>query len=182
MNKFITFALCGTILLSLTACGANASDTGNSKGIGSNTESVNSTATNESIEIPNPFKEYDTLKEAEASVGFKIMVPTKLPEDYTQNSIYAIGNDMVQIIYSNGPDNICFRQGKGNEDISGDYNEYEQVTAETVNGLSVTFKGNANKVNTAIWTAGDYSFSIALDASGEGIENEEMTALISSVQ
>lgn len=182
MNKFITFALCGTILLSLTACGANASDAHHSKSIGGSTESINTITADESVEIPNPLKEYVTLQEAETALGFKVTVPANLPEGYVQSSIYAIDNDMVQIIYLNGSSEICFRQGKGNEDISGDYNAYDEVTTETINGMSVTLKGNANKVNTAVWTDGDYSFSITLDASEEGIANEEMIAVISSVQ
>lgn len=182
MNKLITLALCGTILLSLTACGDSSTDTGNSKAQANKTETINTITNEETVQIPSPFIEYATLQEAEAAVGIKVMVPSKLPEGYTQKVIYAVENDMVQIMYSNGENEICFRQAKGVGDISGDYNEYSEINTVTINGVEVTTKGNNNKVNVAIWTSGDYAFSIGADALGTGIEKDTMAEIIDSLQ
>lgn len=182
MNKLITLALCGTILLSLTACGATSIEESNSKDQRTPKESVNTITNEEVVEIPNPFTEYETLQEAKTAVGFKVMVPTKIPEGYMQNGIYAVENNMVEIIYSNGVNQIRFRQGKGNEDISGDYREYSEVNTTTINGVEVTTKGNNSQVNVAIWTNGDYAFSIAFDSLEVGIENDKITEMISSIQ
>lgn len=181
MNKLITLALCGTILSSLTACGASPTDTGKSKAQANKTETVN-TITNEGTEqIPNPFIEYATLEEAEAAVGIKVTAPSKLPEGYTQKVIYAVDDYMVEVIYSKGENEICFRQAKGAGDISGDYSEYSEVNTVTINGMEVTTKGNNSKVNVAIWTSGDYAFSIGTDILSIGIEKDIMTEMINSI-
>ena len=182
MNKLINLALCGTILLSLTACGASPTDTGKSKAQANKTETVNTITNEEDVQIPSPFIEYATLEEAEAAVGIKVTVPSKLPEGYTQKVIYAVDDYMVQIIYSNGENDICFRQAKGAGDISGDYNEYSEVNTVTINGMEVTTKGNDSKVNVAIWTSGDYAFSIETGTLSTGIEKDIMTEMINSIE
>lgn len=181
MNKLITLALCGTILSSLTACGASATDAGKSKAEANKTEIVNTITNEDTVQIPNPFTEYATLEEAEAAVGIKVTAPSKLPEGYTQKVIYAVEDYMVQIIYSNGENEICFRQAKGAGDISGDYNEYSEVNTVTINGMEVTTKGNNSKVNVAIWTSGDYAFSIETGTLSTGIEKDIMTEMINSI-
>lgn len=55
---------------------------------------------------------------------------------------------------------LYIRKGAGNEDISGDYNEYSETNTLSVDGLSVTVKGDDGKISVAIWTDGDYSFAI----------------------
>lgn len=182
MNKLFTLALCGTILLSLTACGANFTDKEDSKTQVNKTETVNTITNEDTVQIPSPFIEYATLEEAEAAAGVKVTVPSKLPEGYTQKVIYGVDNDMVEIIYSDGENDICFRQAKRTGDISGDYNEYSEVNTVTINGVEVTTKGNNSKVNVAIWTSGDYAFSIGTDTLGTGIEKDMMTEMIDSIQ
>ena len=107
---------------------------------------------------------------------------TKLPKGYVQDSIYVIENELIQVIYSDGENEICFRQAKGNEDISGDYNEYEEINAINVSGVEVTTKGNNGKVNLASWTKDGYAFSISSNSSGEGLENSVIDDMIDSVR
>lgn len=182
MNKLMTLALCGTILLSLTACGAKTADTGNLKDTGNSIEYINTITNENAVEIPSSMMEYATLQEAEAELGFEVKVPTKLLENYTEETIYTIGDTMAGIIYSNASSQMTYRQAKGDEDISGDHNEYSEISTRTINGLDVTFKGNNDKVNVAIWTDGEDTFAISIDNLGEGIENDKMTTMISSIQ
>lgn len=182
MNKFINLILSGVVLFSLTGCGENTTNLNNAKNINSTQESINTTSHEELVQIPSPFCEYPTLKEAEAAVGFKVKVPTHLPEGYTEESIYVMDNEMVDITYSNGSSQLCFRQQKGTEDISGDYNEYSDINTLVIDKLNVTIKGNEDKVYNAIWTDGDYTFAFTLNTLSEGLENNTMITLISSVQ
>ena len=86
----------------------------------------------ESTQIPNPFVEVKNLDEASKIAGFTLEVPETY-EDYKQQVIQAIENDMIEVIYleeESGYEGLRIRKAKGTDDISGDYNEYRNV--ETV--------------------------------------------------
>ena len=67
-------------------------------------------------------------------------------------------------IYANGGSMACFRQSLGEEDNSGDWNEYPAKESFTVNGCAVTLKGEADSYTLAIWQDGTYSYSLSLSA------------------
>ena len=46
------------------------------------------------------------------------------------------------------------------DDNSGDYNSYSTVKVITVNMDSVTLKGNDGNYNLAVWSKGEYSYSL----------------------
>ena len=48
------------------------------------------------------------------------------------------------------------------EPISGDYNEYASVISQELRGRSVTLKGDGKLIFLAIWTEGDYSYSVSV--------------------
>ena len=57
---------------------------------------------------------------------------------------------------------VLFRKAVGSEDISGDYNEYASVTEQDVNGRTVTLKGDGKLTYLAIWTDGEFSYSVSV--------------------
>ena len=182
MNKFITVTLCGTLLLSLTACSVSSLQTESTKDDGVKKESVSIRNDEEITQIPNPFIEYQTIQEAEETVGFKAVLPTTLPEGYTQNTIYAIENDLIEVNYLKEEDEICFRQAKGNSDISGDYREYDEMNTMMMDELEITIKGNNGKVNVATWTNGEYTFAINVSSLEDGMQKDIITDMIKSIQ
>ena len=62
--------------------------------------------------------------------------------------------------------------------ISGDYNSYAEAAVSEMDGMEVTMKGDAGKVNLAVWTNGEYTYSVSASA---GMSRGEMTDLIREI-
>ena len=131
-----------------------------------------------SAQMPNPFKEYETLSEAAQTVGFELTVPETL--NGSDHRIFrAIENDLLEVIYRKGEEETArIRKADGAEDVSGDYIVYPQVDIARVNGVEVTLKGDSDKVFLATWIAGEYTYSISAET---GIPSGDMTRLISAI-
>ena len=103
-------------------------------------------AAQEGEQIPNPWKDYISVKDA----------------------IQAIDGEILQVFYKNGEKELLIRkafisQGK---DISGDYNTYDVTQKVSVKGKKgkVTVKGTKEKKYLATWNDGTYSYSIYTSA------------------
>ena len=133
------------------------------------------TTQGQSTEVPNPFIEAKNLEEASKIAGFTLSVPANY-EDYKKQTIQAIENDMIEVIYFNDTDNegLRIRKAKGTDDISGDYNEYKNVETVKVGDYDVTEKSDGKNIFVTTWTDGTYSYAIDIDRaelSKEDIEN-----------
>lgn len=162
MKKLIALLLGATIILSLTACGNHSSKP---KG-------------NEAAQIPNPFVNCDTLEDAANISGFDMTVPNSL-DGYSNRSIQAIENEMIQVVYGDDDNNVVLRKATGADDVSGDYNKYAQTNVVTINNMSVTLKGNDNMVSVATWTHDGYSFAISIN--GKGLFADAVTDLAQAI-
>lgn len=131
----------------------------------------------DAVQIPNPITEYKTVEDAEKAISFKAKLPSKLPDGYKMSFISVISGETLNIFYSNGTNEICYRMAKGNEDISGDYNIYKTKNEVTVNGLKVTLRENG-ETSGAVWTNDGYSFSLFCK---KALTEKEMTDIISSI-
>ena len=163
MKKLVAIMLSAVMVLSFTAC----------------------TKQSAKSQTANPFVDCKTLKDAEETAGFPVTAPQKIPKGYTLSLIQAIKGDLVQIIYKNGENEIVFRQGKdsqGNGDISGDYNEYNENDTIMVGDLTVSIRGNDGKVNNAVWTNGEYAFSITANPGGIGLDKAVIVIMIKSIR
>ncbi|WP_313577956.1 hypothetical protein [Lacrimispora sp.] len=150
MKKLITITLCAVMALSITACFNDKSEAKTDPQMQTN-----------HVEIPNPWVDCENIADAEKLAGFTATLPKTIPDGYTQKSIEAVKNNTVQIIYENGENKIVFRQARGNDDVSGDYNEY--------------------KVNLATWVSGGFSFAISVNPGGKGLDNQAINDMISSM-
>ena len=122
----------------------------------------------------------ETLEEAGELAGFDISVPDEIDGGYTQGTIQAVENEMIQVIYTTeAGEEITLRKGTGTEDISGDYNEYAEENTLDVDGTSVTARGNGGLVYAATWTDGTYTYAITASA---GLESDSVSALVPSIQ
>lgn len=135
-------------------------------------------ASMDTAQIPNPFTDHATLKEAAKAVGFELTAPEEVNGSLRQN-IQTINGKMIQVLYGNDENKICIRKAPGSDDISGDYNVYPTITSVRMNGAKVTMKGKNNLVHLATWTSGRYSYSILAWA---GMSNADISALIQSVK
>ena len=114
--------------------------------------------------VANGMVEVASKEELSEAVGFPVKSAQSLP--FFPQSIYytSYWGEMAQIDYANGGSMACFRQSLGEEDNSGDWNEYPAKESFTVNGCAVTLKGEADSYTLAIWRDGTYSYSLSLSA------------------
>ena len=154
-------------------------DTGSTNSGTTDTDTSTDTADG-STEIANPYVDCETLEEAGELAGFDISVPDEIDGGYTQGTIQAVENEMIQVIYTTeAGEEITLRKGTGTEDISGDYNEYAEENTLDVDGTSVTARGDGGLVYAATWTDGTYTYAITASA---GLESDSVSALVPSIQ
>lgn len=137
--------------------------TGDSGSISIQTEST--------TQLPNPFTTCATLGEAEAQAGFSLT----LPDSGTPESISVLPHQMIQVCTESG---LTIRKALGQEDVSGDYTDYPQVDTISSHGAALTLKGDGTRVMVAVWTAGDYTYSIH---SASGLSREAILSLAAAV-
>lgn len=127
--------------------------------------------------MANPFIDCTTLEEAESIAGFSMNAPKKI-KGYGKQDISAIKNSLIQIIYGSGRKALYIRKAPGDSDISGDYNRYEEQKSVKIKGLQITLRGAKGRVNTAVWTNGDYSYSVFTQSA---ISSKRMKKIIKDV-
>ena len=130
------------------------------------------------MQIPNPFVDYETIEDAVKAAGFAFNLPAM--NGSLKPSVQVMDGKMIQVIFSdeNGDPQVYLRKQAGDEDISGDYNEYAEITTETVGDHTVTLKGNDGKVSTAIWTANGYSYAVMFETP---VEKDQILSLIGEI-
>ena len=180
MKKMIALLLAVLLVMSLTACAQTTSGSGNTS---QNTEKPESTGNEEftgNVQIPNPWVDCAALDEAARLAGFDITIPGKF-EGYPNQVIQAMENSMIQVMYFDGDPSaedssmVMVRKGTGNEDISGDYNEYSEKETVQMHGVDVQLRGENGLVYSASWTWNGYSFAINAD---KGLSRDALSAAI----
>ncbi len=159
MKKLAVLLFCTLIVVSLAACAGKTSKE----------EPL--------MQIPNPFVDYDSLEAAAKAAGFELKSPSSV-EGFSEKAIQVCNGEMIQVIFLNGDDRLFIRKAEGSDDISGDYNEYSDNGTVTVDGNSVTLRGDDGKVSTAVWTSGKYTYSVSFDTP---VTEETMIALIGQI-
>lgn len=127
----------------------------------------------------SPYVEYNSVDELKENVNINAKIPDKI-RNYKSYSYSVAFSNMVEIQYSNGSDNILYRLEKGEvaEDISGDYNNYENIKKLTVDNTKVTIKGNENSYKVAVWYKNGVNYSLS---SEQGLKIEDIQSLINEI-
>lgn len=128
---------------------------------------------------PNPIADIKGIDELKKTVAFELFVPQKLPNGYKIDNVSLISGKLVQIIYSDGSNNITYRVAKGHEDISGDYKSYEKSDSVKMGGSVITLKGGKSLINLATWIKDDCSYSLSFST---GIEKEVVVSIIENMK
>lgn len=170
MKKTIILLLCLVMACSMVACSNKNLEGGNEERKG------------ESAQLPNPFIECDTIEEAEELAGFEISEVKNVPEKYKQTNIRVIEKELIELIYEDGGNEIRIRKAVGNEDISGDYNEYEENELISMDKVTVARRGSNGKGNVFTWTDGAHSYALLANIDGEGIEKDLAIDIIKEIQ
>lgn len=170
MKKFAAVILCSLLVSSIPNFGINAfADNTNAKPI-------------LDVQLPNPFIECETIEDAEKTAGFNIALPTNIPKEFDNQTIFAIENDFIDVHYESDDSTLTIRKTNVIEDCSGDFNKYSVVTKIVVNGEDILLKCKDDKVYTAIWNDGTYSYSISIDNDSVGLDKDVVTELINEMK
>ena len=159
-KHLITLTLCAAIACSITACGDSQTDSENM------------------AQMPNPFEVCDTLADAGKIAGFDMTVADGL-DNFEVAEISAIEDDMIQIIYQYGDNEIYVRKGTGIEDISGDYNTYSTTDSMEVDGHVISLRGDDTSVSVATWSDNGYTYAID---SSPAVSQDVITTLVQHIQ
>ena len=127
-------------------------------------------------EAINSSQEYKTLDEAEKALNLQVNQLKTLPKGFKIENISIISNEIIQVEYNDGNNNIIFRAGKGINNISGDYNGYQVKDVAKVSGINVNLEGNKDKeYNLATWEKDGISYSISAE---NGIDEKTILDMI----
>ncbi|MBR5742864.1 MAG: hypothetical protein IKX85_03600 [Clostridia bacterium] len=123
----------------------------------------------------NPLVEYGcdegSLENAEKDVGFKLAFPESLKPD----QFIVISGQILEIRFDAG----YIRKAEGSDDISGDWNEYAEITEKQIGGKDVTLKGFDGKIYLAIWTDGGYTYCVGMQ---DGAAEDAMASYVEAVK
>lgn len=112
------------------------------------------------------------------TVGFPVEDLTSLPFEVRQATYCSYFNDFAEIDYISDSQSLSYRKAKGTEDISGNWNEYENEKQLTINGFDVLLKGNSERYTLVSWTDGTYAYALSFE---QEVTEEEITAIISAI-
>lgn len=185
-KKAVASVIAAAMLFGMTACGGAGSQPGYSSAasdsgaaavsVSESGDSSSDTAGQE--ETANPIAEYDTLEEAESAIGFDAEFPTDVAGMTPQYA--TVGDDILEVIYeSSDGEELVFRKGTGAEDISGDSTEWTNQREVQVGDVTATVSGNGDLENKAVWTSGEYSYSVT---SKIGLLSDVMQDYISQMK
>ena len=121
--------------------------------------------------------EYASVEELSRALGFTVKTPGELPFAPEEVSHDAWFGDLAEINYRGAEALLTTRMAAGAEDPSGDYNVYRQVETVPLADATVTLKGENDRVSLAVWTDGEYAFSVSVEPA---ISQEEMLRVIES--
>ena len=156
------------ILLCLIACVVCA-------GCGDKTADQGLSAT-----MGNPWSDWSSIGEAESAVGFSFGLPEVVADSYNAAHISTMNNELIQIVYRDGDFEVCVRKQKGeDQDISGDYTEYD-ISAESARegGVIKTYRNFDNNAVRQLISYDGYSWSLVASNGYRGDTNDAFLNLI----
>ena len=145
-------------------------DTSDISDSGGSISGINDT---QGTQVINPYVEFETVEQA----GEVLECTIPYPIDVAFDKIFVVNDAFVQLDFTNNGKEYSYRVGKGNDDISGDYNKYsyvKQIENSLINFAKpspiVTISGENKKYSLATWVDDIRTYSITTtDASEEDI-------------
>lgn len=119
----------------------------------------------------------DWNNEEKKAVDFDAKALTESPEGYEVADISVMSGKMLQIVYESGDKKITYRTMKGTEDISGDYNVYENEEEVLIKDEKVLLSGNSELFFKATYIDKQDAYSISCF---DGLTKEEFIKIIES--
>lgn len=95
-------------------------------------------------QIGNPWRDYESMAEAEAASGLDFPIPEEITDLYIAESFRVMNNSLLEVTYRDlaGSDcEVTVRMKSGeDEDISGVYEDPDTIENQHINGASITVK------------------------------------------
>ena len=138
----------------------------------------------EDTSVANGIVECASAGELSEKVGFSIYDLKKetLPFEVNSTAYYCYWDYLAEIEYDGNDGNYAtYRMQAGDEDPSGDYNEYslqDTITLQNKN-IQVSLKGNDTSYNLAVWTYEDHSYSLYLS---DGVSKDVFRQIIEETE
>ena len=151
-KKLVVCILCGMMAMSALTCGIGSV-------FAAESPETPVISAQEGEQIPNPLKEYTSVKDAENAVGFSVKLPKKI-SGYTKDMIQAVDGLVLQVFYKNGDKEVLIRKA-------------------LVSQGKDMIKGTEKKKNLAVWSDGTYSYSLYTSA---GMSQKALIRLVKQVQ
>lgn len=136
-----------------------------------------------SMQIANPWGEFDTLEAAEADAGVELT----LPESYQgfDHRIYrAMHRQMIEVIYqdADGREGFRIRKSRDFGDISGDYTRYDQEKTLEIGDRFVETRGNGDEISVARWGNLSLNLSYAICvAEDQHFTEDDIRSLVEDI-
>ena len=132
------------------------------------------TISNKSKQNENGVQTYENMDEAAKNASFNMEYPDRLcgfpATGFRSNS------SMIEARYG---DDGFIRKTLGVADNSGNKTEYHESTEQSVNGLTVTLKGNDGLVFLAVWNDNNFAYTVSV---ANGVNADEMTEYIEATR
>lgn len=114
--------------------------------------------------------EYNSIAELNQNAGFEISEVKNVPFSIKKTAYILYWGELAEITYSNDEEELVYRKAVGNEDISGNYNEYSKEKKCIIDDYEVTIKGDMNGYTLAVWQKDSYSYSLEFSKRVSEIE------------
>lgn len=126
------------------------------------------------VQVLPPFRQVDSLDALSEAVGFPVTEVSKLPFDPVSTTYTAYDEGLAEITYTGpGDQTATYRQSRGSEGNSGDYNLYPDT--QTLPEQNATLKGQDGLYTLALWTDDTYTYSLHLSS---GLSADAWQALL----
>ena len=153
VQNFLILLICMTTAMSLAGTMLPSSNA-----------SAESQVSTEIVGMPNPWTDQKDMQAAELATGFPFQIPKAIGA-LKPMEIQTLEQDIIQVFYREEADSeeyVLLRKGFGNQDVSGDYNDYSESAVKMVGDYQVTEQGEDGRVLLATWTKGQFSYSISV--------------------
>lgn len=131
------------------------------------------------VQVSPIIAEYASKNELSSAIGFEVKEINRLPFDVEQIQYISYEKEFAETVYTGSSNSLVFRMSKGDNDISGDYREYEEMKIISAGYDSITIKGNNSLYSLATWKDNAFSYSVQLN---NGISETDLTDIIRSIK
>ena len=108
--------------------------------------------------------EFPSVREMSDAIGFEVNDISVVPFEATEVIYRVISGKLAEIVYIGDGDKLTIRKSAGDEDNSGDYNEYTLDEPIEIEGNKIDILGFEEGYYLVTWYDGEYFHSIRSDS------------------